>query len=71
MQARFAELEAKKAEIHAKADPIRAQRDEMVKAHEAARAVLDAQLAEAQKGLGEIDDERGLLAKVLGGYSIG
>lgn len=72
MQARFWELEDKKAEVEAKTGPLRARRDailaEIAPALNEERS-LGKQIKdiEAEMGLVEIDQERAFLSRGLGG----
>jgi len=67
MQARFHALTAQRAEIAAKADPLRAKRDAAVAAHDAIVKPIENEIRAIEAPLFEIDRERALIARALGG----
>ena len=67
IRARFAELGAKREEILAASGPIRAERDKLLQETEKAEEALNVKIREAEKGLYELDVERGMLARAIGG----
>lgn len=67
MRKRFHELTAKSAAIRAKADPLREARDKVAARHAREIAGHNAKVQAAEKGLFEIEQERAMLAKALGG----
>lgn len=67
MRERFAELTEKRATILAIATPLRDKLDKQAqKAREAEEAIRD-DIAKAEKGLFEIDQERAMISRALGG----
>lgn len=67
MRARFHQLTAKGQAIRDKAGPIRAARDKAVQRHAAEIDKHNKKVRAAEKGLYEIDQERAMLARALGG----
>ncbi len=67
MRARFRELTEQTVKLHARRDPVRAKRDALVKKQMAALAKADAEVTKAEEGLFEIDQERAMLVRALGG----
>lgn len=69
MKKRFHELGKKRAAILARTTPLREQRDRIVQEAEAkARALADQyKQIEKDEGLYDLDMERGMLARALGG----
>ena len=67
MRARFHELGALSDEKLAVSTPLREQRDAIVQAAREQEDALNAQIAEAEEGLFDIDMERGALARALKG----
>ena len=67
MRKRFHELGAQREEILARSAPLRAKREEAVAAYESVVKPLEAQIKEAEKGLYELDNERGMISRALGG----
>lgn len=66
-RARFHELGAQRAHILAASVPLREQRDAITQAADKQAAELNAAITDAERGLFEIDMERGSLARALGG----
>lgn len=69
MRKRFHELGAKRESILARTMPLRAQRDAIVQAAESKAKALADQFKQIEKdeGLYDLDMERGMLARALGG----
>ena len=67
MRKRFKELEAEREAILAKSAPLRAKRDQAVALYESVVKPIEAQIREADAGLFEIDNERGMIARALTG----
>lgn len=72
MRARMTELDQMKAAIEAKTGPLKASRDKILQDADAAAKAIAEQFKKIEKseGLYEIDMERGMLAKALGGKSL-
>lgn len=69
IKARFHELSAKREQILAASAPLRAKRDDIVNKARADEEILNVQIREAEAGLYELDVERGLLARAVGGQT--
>lgn len=67
MQKRFWELTRKREEIAAQAGPLRAERDALIAKHTAEVQPLEAKIKQVEAPLFDIDRERGLIARALGG----
>jgi hypothetical protein len=67
MKARFWELKKQRDAQRAKADPIRAERDKLVKKHAAELAKVEKRMLAAENGLGEMDQEMAMLVRAVGG----
>jgi hypothetical protein len=67
MRARFHDLTAKDAKIRAKADPLREARDKVAARHAKEIAVHNKKVRAAEEGLFDIEQERAMLARALGG----
>lgn len=67
MRARYAELTAKGEEIRAKAAPMREARDAFANEARDKELAMNAEIAEVEAGLGQIDNERALISRALGG----
>jgi uncharacterized protein (DUF3084 family) len=67
MRARFHDLTAKAAKIRAKADPLREARDEVAARHAKEIAAHNKKVRAAEDGLFDIEQERAMLARALGG----
>jgi cell division protein FtsB len=65
-KARYHELNAQSEALHAKLDPIRAKRNKLVAKHAKEMAAINKEQAEAGEGLFAIEQERALIAKVVG-----
>lgn len=66
-RARFAELTAAAAAIRAKVDPLREHRDAVVNKAREDEQVLNDEIREAEAGLFEIEQERAMIVRALGG----
>jgi predicted nucleic acid-binding Zn-ribbon protein len=67
LRARFAELTKKHDAIRAKSTPLRDSYDKTVQANRAREDDLAAKVKAAEKGLYEIEMERAMIARALGG----
>lgn len=67
LRARFAELGEQREGMLATSAPLREQRDTIARAAQEQIAALDVQIRDAEDGLFDIDQERGLIARALGG----
>ena len=67
LRAQLKELDAKHDAIVARAAPLRAGADKMSNEYRAKRDAVVAQIREAEIGLAEVDRDRALLARALGG----
>jgi hypothetical protein len=67
LRARFHELTRKANDQRAKSEPIRAERDKVAVRHAKEIEKHNAKVRAAEKGLYEIDQERALIARALGG----
>lgn len=67
MRNRFAELTSERDAKLAAAAPLREKRDKLVNKARAAEAAINAEIAEAEAGLFEIDQERADLVRALRG----
>ena len=67
VQTRFHELGRMRAAKLAVSVPLREQRDALTKSIEVAIADLNLQIANAESGLFEIDQERAALSRAIGG----
>jgi hypothetical protein len=70
MRARLDELNTQRESILAASTPLRAARDAFLAEKAAQEEVMNAEIRGVEEGLYDIDMERGLLAKALGGRSI-
>ena len=66
-RARFAELSGTRTAILAISTPLRDERDAVSAAAQATIATIDIQIAAEEAGLYEIDQERAMIARALGG----
>ncbi len=64
---RFHELGAKREAIKAASNPLRAKRDAYAAESDATLRAMDDQIREAERGLFEIEQERAIIARALGG----
>jgi hypothetical protein len=67
MEARFHELAAQRAAILAKSGPLREARDAHANAARDKELAMNAEIAEAEAGLVDLDLEAGMIARALGG----
>lgn len=67
MRKRFHELGDKRDKIRAKADPLRTTRDKAARRHATEIAKHNDKVRSAEQGLFEIDQERAMIARALGG----
>lgn len=67
MRRRFHELTTKAAAIRAKADPARADRDRLAAKHGKELETANRKVRTAEKGLFDIEQERAMLVRALGG----
>lgn len=67
LRARFTELGEQRADILAASGPLRDQRDDIARNAQASMAALDARIHAAEDGLFDIDQERALISRALGG----
>jgi hypothetical protein len=67
MRARFHDLTAQAVKIRARADPLRDARDTLIKRHANEIDSHNKKVRAAEKGLFEIEQERAMLARALGG----
>jgi predicted nucleic acid-binding Zn-ribbon protein len=67
---RFDEVEAKVAAIREKSGPLREKRDAHVQKARAREDEMNAEIAKAEKGLFELEQERAFLARGLGARTI-
>ena len=70
MRVRLDEVVAEIATIKSVTDPMRKQRDLLVQQTSAQIAVLDAELQAAEAPLFDLQNERSMIAKALGGRSL-
>lgn len=70
MRAKLAELIAQRDAIWAKSAPVRAKRDALMASIRDEELALKAEVKELEKGLFEITNEIGRLAKALGGRAM-
>jgi uncharacterized coiled-coil DUF342 family protein len=66
---RFAELGTERVAIVAESGPLRDERDELIKSCDEKTKVLSTQIANIEAGLFDIDQERALIARALGGQT--
>ncbi len=64
------ELEGKIAAIRDKSGPLRAKRDKHVQAARAREDELNAEIAKAEKGLADLENERAFLSRALGAKTV-
>jgi hypothetical protein len=64
------ELDDKIAKIRAKSGPLREKRDRHVQAARAKEDEMNAEIAKAEKGLAELENERGFLSRALGARTL-
>jgi len=67
MRVRFAELTAQREKITAVSGPLREKRDAFVKEMRAKEDAMSAEIKTAEEGLFDIDQERAMIARALGG----
>jgi hypothetical protein len=67
MRARFADLSAQRDTKLAASEPLREQRDAIVRQSAAQVATFDAQIAAAEAGLGDIAQEMAMISRALNG----
>ena len=67
LRTRFAELGEQRSEILAASGPLRDQRDAIAREAQASMAALDAKIRAAEDGLFDIDQQRALISRALGG----
>jgi hypothetical protein len=67
MRARFADLSTQRDAKLALSEPLRDQRDTIVRQNTAEVATLDAQIAAAEAGLGDIAQEMAMISRALNG----
>ncbi len=67
LRARFRDLTEQMHKIHAKRDPLRTKRDALVAEQAEELAKHDKAIAKAEDGLFEIDQERAMIVRALGG----
>lgn len=67
LRARFAELSDARSAILDVSTPLRDERDAVSAAAQATIAAIDIQIAAEEAGLFEIDQERAMIARALGG----
>ena len=67
LRSRFAELTQQREDIIAASGPLREQRDALVQQASQQIQALDADIKTAEAGLAEIDQERAMIARALGG----
>lgn len=67
LRARFAELGDQREAMLAASSPLRDRRDTVAREAQEQIAVLDSRIRAAEEGLFQIDQERGLIARALGG----
>jgi hypothetical protein len=67
LRSRFAELTADRDAKLAVSGPLRDQRDTLVRDHALQVAALDAQIADTEAGLFDLDQERAMISRALGG----
>lgn len=67
LRARFAELGEQRAAMLTASGPLREQRDEIARALQAQIADIDTQIRAAELGMFDLDQERALIARALGG----
>lgn len=67
LRKRFHDLTAQAAKIRAKSDPIRAKRDKAQKDYMESIGKQNEALKKAEDGLFEIEQERAMIARALGG----
>lgn len=67
LRARFHQLGAERAARLAASAPLREARDAFVNEARAKEAAMNAAIAEAEAGLFQSDQERGMIARALGG----
>jgi uncharacterized coiled-coil DUF342 family protein len=67
LRARFAELGEQRDSILGQSTPLREQRDEVSVNAQTQMEALDDEIRAAEAGLFDIDQERGLIARALGG----
>jgi len=70
LRARFAELTEKVEAIQAKRNPVRAKRDDLVAKQIRELSAADAAVRKAEAGLFDLDQERALIARALGGKTL-
>lgn len=66
MRARFRELGQKRSQMLAESAPLRARRDKLLNDAKAKARALDAEIAKAEAGLFDLDQERALISRALG-----
>lgn len=72
MRKRFAELGDKVEKIRAKSGPLRDKRDAKIKVHmDFFLRDANAEIAKAEKGLFDLENERAMIARALGHKGVG
>jgi hypothetical protein len=64
------EVEAKIVAIRDKSGPLRVARDKHVQAARAKEDKMNAEIAKVEKGLGDLENERGFLSRALGARTL-
>lgn len=67
LRARFAALTAQRATVAAVSEPLRTRRDAIAARATADLAAIDVEIRAAEAGLFELDQERAMIARALGG----
>lgn len=67
LRARFAELGEQREAMLAASGPLRDRRDTLAREAQEQIAALDSQIRTAEEGLFQIDQDRGMIARALGG----
>jgi hypothetical protein len=67
LRARFAALTEQREAVTAASEPLRARRDAIAAQATADLAALDVEIRAAEAGLFELDQERAMIARALGG----
>lgn len=70
LRARFDELNKQRDAILAASGPLREERDRLVNDARARENEINARIKEAERGLYEIDCDRAMLARALGGRAM-
>ncbi|WP_267396194.1 MULTISPECIES: hypothetical protein [unclassified Sphingomonas] len=71
LRARFAELGEQRDAMLVASGPLREQRDEIARDSQTRIAELDTQIRAAELGMFDLDQERALIARALGGKTGG